>query len=504
MQFLVCTIMRAPSSPRICQAAAAIGLICLAGCSATYGSRQSYRLIEPVNPGWGGAAPLGAQPGRAQRPITRPLQSPQNNESQTNPLERQSIPPGDSTDSHDLVGDLDPPPEVEREGAEELSRNPERSAGGKLTVPSIEADEVLAVGKLELQVEAAERSPVGRLVRFQVTARNSSAAAIEQVNVVCELPPSLRFPGSETAELTASTPRLDAGESKQWELSLEATEAGSHCCHFRLYQGQHTQSEPVAEKKVCIEFVDQQFSLEVIGPERRVEGGRAEFIIVVGNPSNARRERVRVAVTFDQALVLRESTEDVEVTTGSPGELTWKLEGLDPGESRQIQAEFECHRAARRACVSVEVSAVGMPPERDEVCLEIAAPTGALDVQLSDRLEPMRVGHRGQYDLSVRNIGIDDVRDVGIELQIPAELEVLSARLAIRGEALDVQYSVRDGRLTFDPIDRLFRNQTITGVIEVEGKRAGRVEIRASVTTPLDNRATSTAEPTLIEAESSR
>jgi len=365
-----------------------------------------------------------------------------------------------------------------------------------LTVPSIETEEILPIGTIDLTIEAPERAPVGRLVKFRVNSRNTLREAIEDVRVVCELQSGLEFPGFDTTELTAATPRLEAGESKQWELSLQSIRGGSLCCVFRLFHGGAGESA-VIERKICIEFVEQQFAIEVIGPERRVEGGRAEYVLVIGNPSQERRERVRVQMSYDKALVLRESTEDVE--NGAAG-LIWNLGGLDPGETRQLQAEFECQTAARRACIAVEVAADGLTPDRTEACLEIAPPGNVLDIQLSDRVEPIGVGRRGQYDMSVRNIGVNDARNVRIELQIPQEVELLSATLTIRGAAVDGQYTLRDGRLVFDTIERFRRDETIEGVIEIEAKQAGRVEMKASVTSSSEPTPATTAEPTLIEA----
>ena len=527
----------------------------LTGCLAMQpGQRSSFRLVEPVAPqdGLPADAPLGAQPGRALRPGRGPAGNTPNRslDKRTFPTPAQpppaqpptakSSPPANSppqqTDlERNAPGQSDPtelwpnepggspsaqppsrsgPPPGGRTDSELLEspeeafsayRQETRSAPqGRLSPPAIDLEGVVAEGELELEVRGPKQAPRGKLATFEITLRNGTNQPVRQVGVRCQIPDGVSFPGTDTREVTAQTPLLEAGETRQWTLSLRMEKVGSQCCDFRLLPPGTATTESAApgakglRKQVCVDVVERQFSIDVLGPARRLEGGRAEFVIVVGNPSGTPRERVQVRLSHDRALALRESTEQALRT---PAGLEWELGTLAPGATRQVQVEFDCQAVAARAGVQVEVLAQGQPPERAEAAVEIAAQTGPLDLQLWDQTEPVLIGRRGVYQLQLRNLALAPARQVKLEMRLPPEVVVLAAKLKRGDTELEAQHSVRDGHLVFDAVDELPSEESLEGVIEIEGLSPGRVEVSASATSEGLPQPVETTEQTLVEAE---
>ncbi len=470
-------------------------LVCLTGCAGMGRSQQTFRWAEPIESSRSSTtAPLGAQPGRVQRPAS-PRRPPSGDRSKIEPRQPQEAQQPNPTDSTDV----DPGRHLEETDTPTEPTETEPRTSGKLSVPSIDLEEIIPIGELELEVRAPDQSAVDRLTTYHITLRNSTAEPANNLSVVCRLPQGVRFPGSDSDELAATTGRLEQGETKEWDLSLIADSSGSKCCVFRLQPEGHRDCDPpTVERKVCVEFFDRQFSLEILGPTKRVETDRAEFVINVGNPSDKPRERVQLQISFDRVFEPRDVTEGAVGTPGSPI-LTWDLGTLEAGAKRQIQVEFDCKSPARRACVRAEITSPGMEPEQEEACVEVAAQSGSLTVKLSDRVEPFRVGSRGIYDLRVKNLDVKSARKVAIEIRLPEELVVLSAKLKRGDEELEVQYSVRDDKLIFDPVDCLPADEELIGVIEVEGVSAGRVQLTASVTSSLNPQPATTSELTVIE-----
>jgi len=524
----------------------------LAGCLAVQpGQRSTFRLVEPVGPqqGLAAEAPLGAQPGRARRPQSdgrdgttarsldkRAFPTPAtpraggDGPTLTAPGQESAEPPGRTgsrtpsagSEFGDSQNEAFPRTRGDTPAAEggDLVESPEeafrayrpetRSAPpGRLSSPEIDLEEVVPEGDLDLQVRGPKQAPRGKLATFEITLRNSTSQAVREVGVRCRLPDGVNFPGTEAAEVTARTPLLEPGETRQWTLSLRMSRVGSHCCEFQLVPPSavglprgETQAGPQGQegvrRQVCVEVVERQFSIDVWGPARRTEGGRAEFVIVVGNPAAVPRERVQVRLSHDKALSLRESTENALQT---PTGLEWELGRLAPGETRSVQVEFDCPQVATRAGVQVEVESAGQPAERAEAGVEITPQTGPLDLQVWDRTEPVRIGKRGVYEIRLKNLGLETARQVQLEARLPPEVVVLAARLK-RGETdLEAQYTVRDGELRFDALPELGSEETLEAVIEVEGLSPGRVELRVLATSAGQPQPVESREQTLIEAE---
>lgn len=520
----------------------------LTGCLAMQpGQRSTFRLVEPIDPqaGLSADAPLGAQPGRALRPqpgsgggvgdSTRTLDKrafptpvdPDDLSIERQPTARDKAGrgqpprgPGLTPPSQDEAGEPASEPGSGGPGSEgdRLLESPEEAFRGYrpetravpeegLSAPAIDLEEVVPQGQLDLEVRGPRQAPRGKLATFEITLRNSTDHPVRQVGVRCQLPEGVSFPGTEASEVTAQTPLLEPGETRQWTLSLRMNRVGSHCCEFRLLppekhagMGRGESGEPKVgvRRQVCVEVVERQFSIDVLGPARRTEGGRAEFVVVVGNPSAAPRERVQVRLTHDRALELRETTENALRT---PTGLEWELGTLAAGETRQVQVEFDCRTIAGRAGVQVEVEASGQAAERAEATVEIGPQTGPLDLQLWDQTEPVRIGKRGVYLWKLRNLALEPARQVRIALKLPPEVVVLAARLK-RGETdLEAQYSVREGELTFDVLPELGAEESVEGVVEVEGLSPGRVEVRLSASSTGLTKPVETSEQTLVEAE---
>ncbi|MFM8582030.1 MAG: hypothetical protein ACKOFW_11070, partial [Planctomycetaceae bacterium] len=524
---------------------------CLTGCLALQpGQRSTFRLVEPVAPqdGLPADAPLGAQPGRALRPgrdpvgnapnhtldkrtFPTPVEPPPDQSPPRRPdlgrnaprLSEPTEPPSGGTPSSDLWPEepggsrsaeprdpsghplggginselLESPEEAFRAYRQETRSAPQ----GRLSPPEIDLEGVVAEGELELEVRGPKQAPRGKLATFEITLRNGTQQPVRQVGVRCQIPEGVSFPGTETREVTAQTPLLEAGETRQWTLSLRMDQVGSQCCEFRLLPPSSPAPQPAPgrlRKQVCVEVVERQFSIDVLGPARRLEGGRAEFVIVVGNPSAAPRERVQVRLTHDRALTLRETTEQALRT---PDGLEWELGTLAPGTTRQVQVEFDCQAVAGRAGVQVEVLAQGQAPERAEAAVEIAAQTGPLDLQLWDQTEPVLIGRRGVYQLKLRNVALAPARQVKLEMRLPPEVVVLAARLKRGDTELEAQHTVREGHLVFDAIEELPAEESLEGVIEVEGLSPGRVEVRATATSEGLAPPVESTEQTLVEAE---
>ncbi|MFN8858251.1 MAG: hypothetical protein ACK50P_21965 [Planctomycetaceae bacterium] len=499
----------------ICRLVSCGLLVSLAGCAGlTRQQQQTFRIPPPNSqreypPGivdrgssGGGSAPLGAQSAPTD-PATVLRIEPRKTEGQ-NP---QSALPGRTPVESDGPGsggvgksplDLEPPErgarEVPRQTPGEPAAAPETEGG--LSLPEVEFEALVPQGELELEASSVEQSAVGQLTTFHVLLRNATPQPAENLKVLCKLGEGLRFPGSEERELEAGVARLEPGETKEWDLSLLGTRKGEHCCRFELLSDDQSHSARRPEQRVCVKFVERQFSLEMMGPRQRPVGTQAEFLVLVRNPGSKTLQDVILRVGSDKAITPQALTEGAH--QGNDG-VTWDLGSLEPGESRQVQVEFACEREAQRAVVRAEIEAEGVALQAEERVLRIDAAKGPLVVELRDQSEPLVVGNRGQLEFSVKNVGLETARRLAVGLKLPRELGVLSARVKRGGTELSTNFSVRDERVEFDLIDELEPDQVLTGVLEVEALDPGRLESWLDVRSSLNRQPATSGEWTLVE-----
>lgn len=454
--------------------------------------------IEPRSTPPRGDEPAASESRQTESPLTRssPGRSP-----------RSESPAAESTPTEDSPQELSPPSrgksplDVEAEGhdREPPADQPADSGladGPGLSPPGVELEALVPLGDLELEASSVEQSAVGQLTTFHVLLRNSTTQPAENLKVRCELGVGLRFPGSQERELEAGVARLEPGETKEWDLSLVGERKGQACCRFVLVPPKNAGTKRRPEQRVCVQFVERQFSLELLGPRQRPVGARAEYLVLVRNPGQQTLEGVTLRVSSDKAV------QPSSLTEGSRREgdgLAWDLGTLEPGESRRVQVEFTCDREARRAVVRAEIEAEGVALEPAEQVLRIDPAIGPLVAELSDSSEPLAVGQRGRLEFTVKNTGLGTARRLAVGVKLPRELGLVTARLERNGLELSSNYKLRDELLEFDLVDELDPDQVLTGVIEVEALEPGRVETWLEVRSSVNRQPVTSGEWTLIE-----
>jgi hypothetical protein len=338
---------------------------------------------------------------------------------------------------------------------------------------------------------------VGGSATFHLRLSNSGDRPLEGLTVRCGFDDGLAFSGSDRREVLQRVERLAVGESKELALSLAATAAGSHCCRFVVTRREGKEEVELASKQVCVDFVTRHVEIEIVGPAQRTEGSRAEFNITLSNTSLKTITDTQAIVSFDKALIPKEASAGADQKTGS---LSWRLGSLGPLEKVQLQMEFECHSQAHRACVSVEVKGGNLSGDQDEACLEIVPVPGTLDLQISDREDPLELGKSGTFDVTVQNIGLQAARRVVIETAASENLRVRTARVTSGGSDISLKYTTEGNRLVFEPVDLLEPNMRLMYTFEVEPLRPGPAEFRASLSSSLSSTPVTTMEPmTIVE-----
>lgn len=436
--------------------------VLLGGClSLNSPSRTAWRGLDPQ-------APLGAQ-----GPIVTP------------PAPTLTLKPDRTTTAPAEPYELNEPTRIV----------PREGGTGSPRIPRIEIDDLLAEGEIELAIDAPRRKQVGSHVTYRISIRNGTEQTVDDVLLRCQFDEPLTFSEAGQRSVTQRFPRLLPGESKDLSLSLYSSEVGSPCCRFSATTGSGTSLKERASKTVCVEFVDRQLGVELLGPTQRCEGSRAEYHLAITNYSAKPLTDLRAQLAHDQALQVQVAGAGAK---SDSGRVVWDLGTLAAMETVTVPVEFLCRSLARRASVSVEVQTAELAPESDEAFLEIVPVPGTLELSVSDRHDPLDVGTQQIYEVTIHNIGLQPARRLELVALLPPQLKFLGARLREGGSESAVAAEQDEQRLVFETVQDLPADGTLTYLIEVEAVSAGTIEFRVSLTSALTSVPVSTAEPTTI------
>lgn len=429
-------------------------------------------LMATAQPDWNYTDPPHLDP--TYRPLTTPTPAPQ-----TLGRPAGELPPGGQLPPADRssgpVPETVAPPGISGD---------EPAGGPQLASPAIAAP-------VELTVEAPSRKQVGSAIEFRLGVRNSGEAAAENVAVEVEFDDGLIFPGRAERQVSQSLGRLLPGEPREVALTLVAGRTGTLCARFLVTVGE----TEAAWKSVCVEVVPRQLQLEIVGPPQRTIGSRAEFTIKLVNASSEVLAGVQATATYDAALTPREGSAGAQQ---KPGSVSWNLGDLQPGEGVHLQLEFECRVASESACLTAEVTGTGIPSERLEKCLRVIPRQGSVDVQVLDRLDPVKLGDETEYVVTVQNRDLRAVRGLAFSADVPRELEIVSTELNQNGRPLPVRADVKDGQVAFEAVDTLAPDDVLTYHIRVRALATGDASFAARLTHSGSPEPVEVVEPTTV------
>lgn len=477
--------------------AAAVVLLASIGCNLT--NRQSNyapaigyppnRALERQYPPQQSQPPNGVgnffQP-QTPTPVTPPAAQERSPVPQLFPLPGQSTPsmnnppptfaPDRSTGPETIENNrqpLDPIPLPEvsppSSGPRLLPRLLDPSAGLMTVRPSSGGT---GAGWIVLDVQAPQQAPQGSAAPIRVIVKNVGQKMVESLSISCDVPQGVSLPGTVERSAVSPVRRLIPGEATELKFQPRSDTLGRQTIRLTVRFG----NTEVASRVASIDFVPRQVELQVVGPNRRSVGQRAEFNVRVANLTSQSLESVKVRMRFDSPLTVK------ELTLGgrrSEGEIEWTVGDLRPEESIEIQAEFECRIATSEACVNVFLSSEEVLSEEREVCLRIDPAVADLQVNLSDESDPVRKGETFLVNVTARNGGLQPLTDIRATLQLPAGMQFEGLEVVVGNRQIALPFEVREGRVNVAPVAMLPPGETARYQYVLRASKPGVHTLRA-------------------------
>ncbi|MEM9186301.1 MAG: hypothetical protein AAGB00_07395 [Planctomycetota bacterium] len=316
--------------------------------------------------------------------------------------------------------------------------------------------------KLELAVSGPDEVLYGVPQRYELQLSNPGTGTAEQVTI------HLLPPGKSPEQASRHTiGPIAAGVSKTIEVELTAREAGELAILARATATGGV--EAASEKRLFC----RKPSLEVDwrGPSQKYAGALGTYYFRVRNPGTAKAEDVTFIVDLPAGFELQ-ATSPGQKYDPAKRRLAWRVGSLRPGDDRYLQIRGASSRAGDNTFTFAAATADRLVGDSSKAATRVIA-VADLRLDVRDPKGPLPVGADVVYEIRVKNRGASAAENVNIVALFSEGIEPN----AVEG----AQYSVSDGRVAIDTLERLAAGAETVIRIRAKAEQAGTHVFRAEV-----------------------
>ena len=320
---------------------------------------------------------------------------------------------------------------------------------------------------LNLEVFAPSKVMKGEEVTLKIKLSNPGSGSATGVVLSETVPEGLKHAAGPELEFEVGT--LKPGETRELELGLTASEAGS----ITNVIAAHAEANLEAEARTELEVVAAQLQVSMNGPKRRYLERNATHNISVTNPGTASAKDIELAAALPKELKFVEANNGgmYDAATHS---VYWSLEELPPQETGTVKLITLPQQAGEARLTIKSTSKSGLKDQRDEV-LSIEG-MAAINFQLSDINDPIELGAETAYEVRVTNQGTKAATNIRLVAIVPAEMKPISAEGPVR-------YKIDGQRIVFEPLKQLAPKADTAFTIKVKSLEAGDLRLQAQIST---------------------
>lgn len=321
---------------------------------------------------------------------------------------------------------------------------------------------VTMVGRpaLGIQKTGPATAGIGQEVAYNVVVSNTGNTTVEDVVVTDSVPTGMSHASGETL-LTYRIGNLEPGQSRNIPVSLKTLQRGRFT---NRVVAESANAGKVASEATTV-VTQPALQLTKTGPREQFIGRTAIYSITVSNPGDAPLSNIVITDTVPEGnRILSADGASVEGNRA-----TWRLASLAPDEKQTVQLSLTSPVGGTFNNEAF-ASAGGLTANA-------AAPTlwkgyAGLLLEMIDTVDPIEIGQTTDYVITITNQGTAPDTNIRAVLQVPPQMEVVSAGGATPGYA--------DGKtVLFDACPRLDPKQAARWTVRVKAVSAG--DSRATV-----------------------
>jgi hypothetical protein len=316
--------------------------------------------------------------------------------------------------------------------------------------------------KLQMEITGPAEVMFGKSQRYMLMLANPGTGPAEEVNI--ELTP----PGGDAKSLVRHRiGALAPGQTKKIELELTARQAGE-----LKIQGVALAAGDLRTEAICNVLCRKaELDVDWRGPDKNYAGAVAAYFFRVRNPGTAVADKVAVAVNLPAGCELIDASEG-HVWNASQRSIVWQTGLLNANEERFLQ--LRC-RMSQPGVNNIDVAARTAAGDLSDVASVPVMIEALADLKLevTDPKGVTPVGETAMYEIHVRNRGLTAARGVNVVAMFSQGIEPSH----VEGG----QHAIRDGRVTFRPIESLPAGAEAVYRIHAQATAAGTHLFRAEV-----------------------
>jgi uncharacterized repeat protein (TIGR01451 family) len=333
-----------------------------------------------------------------------------------------------------------------------------------------EACTTTQVGAPELAITKTtpnEQVLLGAGVPWNITVSNVGNFCAYDVVLTDTLPAGVSH-DSGNSTLTTDLGTLAPGESRDVTVNTTATATGEHC-NTAVASASNAAS---VQDDACVVVVEAGIDVVKEGTPMQFVGKKASYTITATNTGDVPLTDVVVTDTVPaQNKLLTAPGATINGNTA-----TWNTT-LGAGESKSfdltvlgLQEGTYCNQ------VSAASAEYGLSGD-DDACTEWRG-YPALLIEVIDTEDPLLVGEQTTYVIQITNQGTAQDTNVGLEVQLPSELKVVSA-------AGDTQGTISGNNVSFAPYAVLAAKEIIEFRVVAEAVSEGDARFKAQMDSDL-------------------
>ena len=312
-------------------------------------------------------------------------------------------------------------------------------------------------------------------IQYSIIVKNTGDAPAKNVVIVDEFPEGLTMlDGRKKAEFIIGT--LQPGQSKAGRATMKASKTGTYN-NEAVVTGDGGLRATASSKTVV---TVPKLSVTKVAPQTRFVGRAINYKITVANSGDAAAKNTVLVETLPSNATL------VSVSNGgqaSGGKVTWQLGTIAPNGSKTVTVSMKS-TALGDARSSAVATAYCSKASGDAVTVVKGIP--AILLECVDVADPIELGAKETYVISVTNQGSAKATNIVIKCTIPAEQEYISA-------AADTKATVDGKTVTFAPLKSLAPRGKAVYRVVTKGVKTGDTRFKVSLTS---DQMTSPAEET--------
>lgn len=333
-----------------------------------------------------------------------------------------------------------------------------------------EACTTTQVGNPELAITKTtpnEQVLTGAGVPWSITVTNVGNFCAYDVVLTDTLPAGVSHE-SEMSELTTEIGTLAPGESRDVTVNTTASATGEHC-NVAVASASNADS---VEDDACIVVVEAGIDVVKEGNPMQFVNKRASYTITATNTGDVPLTDVVVTDTVPaQNELVSAPGAQIDGNTA-----TWTT-SLGAGETKEfeltvlgLEGGTYCNQ------VSASSAEYGLSGS-DEACTEWRG-YPALLIEVIDTEDPLLLGEQTTYVIQITNQGTAQDTNVGLEVQLPSQLEVVSA-------SGDTQGTISGKNVSFAPYPVLGAKEIIEFRVVAEATEEGDARFKAQMNSDL-------------------